>query len=177
MSGLTVDLASTGLTIEFNPHPSLIVDQGGGFTVDLAERKLTADFGSAGLPGLNGTGGRFSAVAAATLPAGTPVTISRATGQVGTSVASWKPSAFVAGLLETASGTDFPVNVATALLTLADWTGITGAASLLPGVPYFLGVGGGLTATPPSSPNCLTLVGKALNATTMIIDPQAPIQL
>lgn len=177
MTGLTVDLAPTGLTIEINPRPSLIVDQGGGFTAELAERKLTADFGSVGLPGLNGAGGRFSAVSSTAMPAGTPVTISRANGQLGPSVASWKPSAFVAGLLETASGAGFAVNTATALLTLADWTAITGATSLQPGLPYFLGVGGGLTTTPPSPPNCLTLVGKALNATTIIIDPQSPIQL
>jgi hypothetical protein len=53
---------------------------------------------------------------------------------------------------------------------------VTGAAQLAPGVLYFLGVGGGLTTVAPASA-CVVLVGKALNATTMLIDPQPPIEL
>jgi hypothetical protein len=52
---------------------------------------------------------------------------------------------------------------------------VTGTAQLAPGA-LFPGVGGGLTTIAPAS-DCVVLVGKALNASTLLIDPQPPIEL
>ena len=62
-------------------------------------------------------------------------------------------------------------------VTLADWTALTGAAALSPGLPYFLNTAGNLTSTVPSSPRCLTAVGIAVSTTTLVVNPEQPIQL
>lgn len=117
------------------------------------------------------------AVSSATLPRGTPVTISRSTGQFFKAVASWKPSAFAVGLLTADVVAGYLGHAATGRITLADWTPITGTAALSPGQVYFLDVNGGLTVTAPSSPNCVTRLGEAVDASTLLIFPQPPIQL
>lgn len=123
-----------------------------------------------------GSGGTFSAVASVNISAGTAVAIDRTTGKLVKGDPSYKPNSFVAGLLTADVLLGFSGVVALAQLTLADWTAITGSATLLDGQPYFLAASGGLTTTPPGS-GCLVLVGTALNATTMQIEPQPPIQL
>ena len=122
-------------------------------------------------------GAEVTIVSSATLAAGTPVTVSRSTGQIVKSDAASKPTSFVVGLLKTAVTATFAGTVSTNELILADWTAVTGTASLSPGQLYFLAAGGGLTTTPPLSPNNLAQVGEAANTTTLIIAPQTPIQL
>jgi hypothetical protein len=106
-----------------------------------------------------------------------PASINRATGKMMLADAGVKSSAFVVGLVDVATASGFVAGAAVEQLVLADWTAATGAASLLAGQPYFLGAGGGMTTVPPGSPNCVVLLGKAINATTFLISPQPPIQL
>ena len=129
-----------------------------------------------GPPG-NDAGRIIEALASVTMPAGTPVAISRATGAFFPAVASLKSSAFVIGLLSGNATSQFIGRAATSELALTDWTAIAGAAALLPGQIYFLGAGGGLTTAPPGPPNCVARVGEAVDAHTLLISPQPPIQL
>lgn len=134
----------------------------------------------AGIPGPQGAPGSASPlaiVAGEDLIAGLPVTISRSTGKAIKSDSSWKPTSFVAGLVSTGVGVGFVADIKTDRLTLSDWTAITATVSLQVGQLYFLRVGGGLTTTPPSSPNCITVIGEALDSTTLIIEPGLPFQL
>jgi hypothetical protein len=130
-----------------------------------------------GPPGTAAADATVDAVAAANLSAGFPVAISRATGKMILADASIKSSAFVVGLITASTLLGFVASAAVNQLALANWTAVTGSVSLFQGQLYFLGVGGGLTTTPPGAPNCSVPVGTALNSTTMLIDPQPPIQL
>lgn len=130
-----------------------------------------------GPSGADGGANQVQAVAATALVAGMPAAIDRSTGKMIAADAGWKPSAFVIGLVHFATAAGFVADALSSQLTLADWTAITGSASLLTGQAYFLAVGGGLTTVPPASPACLVLVGKAVSPTTFLIDPQPPIQL
>lgn len=119
----------------------------------------------------------ISAVCDVAAPIGTPLAVSRSNGHLVKADASSKPLSFVAGLAHSATAVGFVSAVQREVMTLADWTAITGSASLLQGQTYFLAVGGGLTTVPPASPNNLTVVGEAASPTTLIIQPQNPIQL
>lgn len=119
----------------------------------------------------------YTATASVVVPAGMPMAINPANGQFIKALANPKSSAFVSGLAKTASAIGFSLGVSPDSMTLANWTAITGAALLLPGQNYFLGAAGGLTTVPPSSPNCIALVGVAESTTTLAIRPQPPIQL
>jgi hypothetical protein len=139
--------------------------------------ELIVNGGPPGPRGSDADNIRIQAVAATDLLRGTPVAISRATGQFITADASYKPAAFVVGLLDSAVAAGFVGNAAPSRLTLTDWTAVTGSAQLQRGLPYFLAAGGGLTVTPPVSPSCIALVGQALDPTTLLIEPQPPIEL
>lgn len=130
-----------------------------------------------GPPGNDGGVTIIEALASVTMPRGTPVAISRANGAFIPAIASLKSSAFVIGLLSVDATSQFIGRAVTSELVLADWTAITGAAALLPGQIYFLGAGGGLTTVPPGPPNCVARVGEAIDARTLLISPQPPIQL
>lgn len=161
-SSVTVAVAASGVDV----HPSVAA----AVALDI------------GVPAVvNGPGPASAApviaVCDAVLPAGTPLTVSRATGYLVKADAASKPTAFVAGLSDAPTAIGFPASAIRGLLTLADWTAITGSASLAQGQTYFLAAGGGLTTIPPSSPNCLVVVGTAASSTTMLIAPQGPVQL
>lgn len=130
-----------------------------------------------GPPGGDGGVTVIEALASVTMARGTPVAISRATGAFIPAIASLKSSAFVVGLITVDVTSQFIGRAATSELVLSDWTAITGAAALLPGQIYFLGAGGGLTTVPPGPPNCVARVGEAVDARTLLISPQPPIQL
>jgi hypothetical protein len=160
------------------PEPLVVLATDSSLSADLPDTPIAVDFVAVGIPGRDGeSSADIEAVSAAVLPAGLPVAIDRASGRFVAADAAWKPHAFVAGLLRDAAAEGFVAAAATAQLTLADWSAVTGSASLSPGVLYFLAVGGGLTVTAPASGACLTLVGKALNASTLVIDPLPPIEL
>jgi hypothetical protein len=138
--------------------------------------------GPQGPSGSGGSGGgageaTITAVAASDLPAGMPVAISRANGKMIAADASYKPSAFVVGLLIAEVANGFVGEAAPDRVTLDDWTAATGAPALLQGQNYFLKSGGGLTTVPPGAGSCLVLVGIAISGTTLRIDVQPPIQL
>lgn len=113
----------------------------------------------------------------APVAAGLAVGVNRGTGQVFVADNGFKPNAFVIGLAKAATSTGFVVDVVRGPVTFSDWTALVGAAMLTPGVPYFLGTGGQLTMTPPTSPACITFIGVALTSTTLNVLPQTPLQL
>lgn len=117
------------------------------------------------------------AVSDVAVAAGMPLAVNRSTGHIVKADASSKPVAFIAGLASVPTSIGFPASVASDWLMLPDWTAITGSVSLSQGQTYFLGAGGGLTTTPPSSPNCVTVVGEAVSTTTLLVRPEIPIQL
>ena len=116
-------------------------------------------------------------MASVNIAAGMPVAISRANGQFVLARADYKPSAFVAGMASAAIATGFVGTAEAASITLPNWTAIAGTATLAVGQTYFLGATGGITTTPPAAPNCITRVGLAVNATTLRIEIDPPIQL
>lgn len=137
---------------------------------------VLSDAGRQGPPGSAGSS-TLSAVCSQAMLAGTAVFLDRATGQLSPADAGWKPSAFVVGLLAADTGLGLVGQAERAELTLPDWTATTGLPQLVAGADYFLAVGGGLSAAPPASNACTVLVGRALTASTMLVDVQPPIQL
>lgn len=119
---------------------------------------------------------RFACVASVSMPAGTPVAINPATGKLAKGDSTYKPYAFIEGLLAQDVLANFVGSVASFRCTLSDWTTITGAQLLLVGQNYFLSGAGGLSTVVPGS-GCVTLVGSALDVNTLQINPQPPIQL
>jgi hypothetical protein len=117
-------------------------------------------------------------VAGADLVQGMPVAISRATGQLLPARADTYALAFVAGLASADTEQGFTDQPAHGAVTLSDWTAITGAALLAAGMPYFLAPGGGLsTASVGPGSTCVTRVGFAASATTLVVEPSPPILL
>lgn len=158
------------------PDP-MTVQRGESMHVDMADEPLEVQFAAVGMPGRDGAdgGADIEALAADAMPAGMPAAISRATGNFIKADAGFKPSAFVAGLLRAQSAVGFVAAAAVQQLTLADWSAVTGTVTLAAGQPYFLATGGGLSTVAPAT-GCVALIGKALNSTTMLINPQPPIE-
>lgn len=118
----------------------------------------------------------FACVAQANLPAGMPAAINPATGQLVKADAAYKPYAFVRGVVAGDVAAGFSGDVAVFRQSLTDWTPVVGAQFLLPGHTYFLSIGGGMSTVPPPSGACVTVVGTALDQTTLQVNPQPPIQ-
>jgi hypothetical protein len=176
---LTVQSGGTDLIVDSAGPDAMVVQMAGGLTVDVYDDPLDLMFAAVGLPGRDGVNGEalpVTAVAGATMAAGTPVAIDRTTARMIAADAAYKPTAFVVGLLIAGAVQDFVANAAPSRLALDDWSAVTGVSQLAPGQSYFLAVGGGLTPTPPDS-ECVALVGRAISPTTMLIDPQPPIAL
>lgn len=171
MSDLVISRPAVTVQLTQSGAAPVVSVGGSGATVTILRSDLP------GPRGPSGSSSAVDAVADVAVPAGMPLAISRANGRLIKADAASKPLAFVAGLAETATAIGFVAGAIRDSLTLADWTAITGAASLNVGQAYFLGVGGGLTTTPPASPNCITSVGIAASATTIIIEPESPVQL
>jgi hypothetical protein len=173
---LLVLFSGTDLIVDQHGPDPLVVRFGDQFNVDLPDEPLIVQFAAVGVPGRDGDAAPIEAVADIPMLAGQPVAIDRATGRMIKADASFKPAAFVVGLLAAPVDQGFIASAAPSRLTLADWSAIAGAAQLAPGQPYFLAAGGGLTVTPPASA-CVVMIGKAVSPTTMLIAPQPPIQL
>ena len=118
-----------------------------------------------------------SAVCSVDLIMGKPVVINRVTGKFDIANANWKPLTFVTGLIQASSLMGFTATAVEGVFTMADWTSICGTANLSLGQAYFLAIGGGLTLTPPGSPNCVVYIGKAVSSVSLLIEPALPIQL
>ena len=137
---------------------------------------LSALIGPPGTPGLDSQTARVDAIASVALGVGMPVAVNQTTGQFRLADAAYKPYAFVAGLCDATTAAGFIAHAARNSLMLVDWTVATGAVNLSPGSVYYLKVGGGLTVTPPTSPNNLAFIGTALDTRTLLLTLQPPIQ-
>jgi hypothetical protein len=137
--------------------------------------------GAAGPPGLNGAGSlpTSDVQAGENIAPGAPVRIDTVTGLIRLASASAIATATVLGIPDTAALTGFICSAQIAKVTLSNWTAITGAASLLPGQTYFLGLTAGtLTLAPPTSGGqCIVKVGIAQNSTTLVIEITQPMLL
>jgi hypothetical protein len=176
---LQVMFGGADLIVDAGGPDPIVVRFGDDLHVDVPDEPLVLQFAAIGMPGRDGADGAGSDVEGgrrAALAAGMPVAIDRTTARFIAADAAYKPAAFVVGLLRRGVDRRVRRQRRRAALTLADWSAVTGTAQLAPGQYYFLAVGGGLTPVPPASA-CVAMVGKAVNPTTLLIDPQPPIQL
>ena len=176
-----MSLAPIAVAFYSNPFPAVLHLTDGDVALNIQSFDTTLEFLDVGIPGPPGPSGAvdpISAVAGSTMVQGTPVFVNRATGQFNASRADAKPSSYVFGLLLTSAVSGFVVQASVGILDLPDWTEILGVSQLAPGYNYFLGSEGGLTPTPfLSSTYCITLVGKAVSPTRLLINPEPPLYL
>ena len=118
-------------------------------------------------------------VAAVNVAAGQPVYVDLTFGQLKLASSSEFASSTVAGLAQATTLATFAAPVATATLTLLDWTAVVGTAALAKGQRYFLGTTPGtLSLLAPSLPGqSVVSVGLALSTTQLEITPTVPILL
>lgn len=135
--------------------------------------------GPPGPPGIDGAAALGSYVASENVPQGMPMYVSRSTGQVGAADAGVYVKSFVLGCAVLAAVTGFPVQLTKGKVELNDWTAVAGQAHLTPGLPYFLKPGGGITASVPAGPvsKSSTVVGVAMSATALMVEPNPPLLL
>lgn len=118
------------------------------------------------------------AVAAADIPAGMPVAVSRRDGTLQIARADTYTLAFVAGLASKSAAVGSAGSATRNAITLADWTAVTGSPGLAVGQPYFLAPEGGLTPLPPVLPGlCSVRVGNATGPQTFAPIEADPILL
>lgn len=118
---------------------------------------------------------------AGSITIGMPVYISAA-GTVDKARANADATSPVIGLVEVATiATTASGKILTdGIITVADWTSITGSATLTAGATYFLdaAVAGKLTATAPSTAGqSIVRVGTAIDTTTLEVSISRPIKL
>ena len=137
--------------------------------------------GVQGPPGPAGASGASTGIYIAdnAILIGQPVRISRATGKAGPANASVYSDSFIMGFAAASASAGFSVQLTFGLFTLPDWTAIAGQALLLPGVPYFLRTGGGITTATPDRMTyaASVFVGVAVSQTVFFIDPKTPMML
>jgi len=158
-----------GADIVMTAHTNLMDRAGQGFLSAVeAKAYLDGEFAkqrSLDLP-------TATARAAADLPAGLPVCISRFDGSLRPARADTYTEAFVVGLLIAPVAEGFVGTATRNALTLNDWTAVAGTPSLALGQPYFLGLTGGLALTPDlTAGRCLVRIGNATGPQTL-----APVQ-
>lgn len=170
MSDIKISRPSVTVTLSGNGSPP---------AVSLGAPAAQVAIQRTGVPGPPGLGLdiAFEAVADVAAPMGLPLATSRGNGHLIRADAANKPAATVAGLANAPTSIGFAATAVRGTLTLTDWSAIAGTATLAVGQIYFLAAGGGLTTIPPASPNCLVIVGSAASPTTLLVDPQPPIQL
>lgn len=145
----------------------------------MTEMMEVAMQGPPGAPGAPGEVDAGTAVAGEFLARGMPLYLSRATGQAGVADAAVYTKSFVAGYATANTAAGFVVTLAFGAVEMADWSAVAGTPLLLPGVPYFLKPGGGLSASPPAKPAsaALTVVGSSLSPTRLMVRPMQPFLL
>ena len=165
-----------GVDLEFKNLKSstgkiTIADSPSDHTVDIGVSLAASDVGA--VPATT------SIVAAVNLAAGQPVYVDGTSGQLGLSIATTYAKCFVMGLAAQTTSATYACPVATNSLTLADWTAITGSSALVKNQLYWLSVTEGLlsTSAPITPGQSLVVVGKAISATTLEINPTLPILL
>lgn len=127
--------------------------------------------------GSGATRGHF--VAAEDIRQGEPLYVSRANGMAYVADAGSYASAFVLGLADATVAAGHVVGVVVGPVLLADWSAITGNAALRAGQNYFLAGPGQLSLIAPSRPQFAAscVVGAALDASTLLVNPAFPIML
>lgn len=83
------------------------------------------------------------------------------------------------GIVEVGAAAGFPATIRThGTITLADWTAITGSATLTPNASYYLSAAtaGDMGTAAPSS-GWVTRVGTAISANDFDVNPEPPIKL
>lgn len=84
------------------------------------------------------------------------------------------------GVVEVGAAAGFPATIRThGTVTLADWTAITGSATLTPNASYYLSTStaGNMTTTAPTTTGWVTRVGTAISANDLDVNPEPPIKL
>ncbi len=154
-----------------NP-PQIVIQEQVAALVQLSTETVVV--GPQGPPGISDYVGTF--VAGQDILAGQPVYISRLNSLLMVADSNSYLSAFVIGfaVIDIASG--FAGDVKKGDVTFADWTSLTGTASLQPGYPYFLNGRGTLSYLPPTAGGFIC-IGEALTAQTLYFKPTFPIQL
>jgi hypothetical protein len=151
-------------------RPTVVTVRGGSQTVVRVDRN-TATRIAAGV-GPRGPAGQDAAGATLVLPTATSIHAGRAVRLVGgelshPSTSNPDHAGQVAGVAETAAASGATARIRTAGVTENDaWTWAEG--------PVFVGHDGVLTQTPPSS-GWLMTIGRALTATSLLVDIEPPI--
>lgn len=150
------------------PEIDLSLDASQAATLELVEFYASAGGGNESV----------QATAGAAMLIGTPLVVSGATGKLVPADAASLATSRVVGVASASYGDGFPATAMQGSFKLLDWTAITGSPSLSPGVTYFLSVGGGLSASPPAIPGqYVVVVGVAISATAMLVQPMPPLEL
>jgi len=166
-------------------HNVIVVVQPPSIAVVTALPPPTAIVSHAGIQGPPGPRGEAggalvgTVVAAVPLTAGDIVYCDRATRQLGIADAVVYTQSFVLGFVASDCAAGFAAEVHTGQLAIADWTRLAGTPHLLPGLPYFLRPGGGITSSRPTAPAsaAVAVVGVAVSPSELHISPTLPIQL
>lgn len=117
------------------------------------------------------------AVAQGAIQQGFPVAINRANGKLWLADAGIFVRAFAAGMAYEDTADGYVCKAVRGRFHLADWTAVTGSPALTVGLPYFLAVGGGITASPNLAAGHAAYLGYALDANSLFFDPINPIQV
>jgi len=102
----------------------------------------------------------------------------KGTSNIGLAQADTRPDTEAAGLVLADTLSGFTATYVTqGAFTQSDWTNVIGAATLTPGVRYFLSAAtaGRLVSAQVGSGDHHVFVGRALNTTTLDIDIDPPI--
>jgi len=110
---------------------------------------------------------------------GMPVYGAAGLASVGLARADTVAKGRAAGLAVTSAATGFTCEYqASGRFELADWTAITGAATLTPSATYYLSAAGGLTTVAPTTVgHMLTEVGQAVEDTVLHLHIKRPVLL
>ena len=161
-----------------NQIPTVRVCELGKIKTSTVELGPKGKQGIPGPPGPPGSGTVFSAVASVDLKAGQAV-YANGLGQLALATATIYGTTKVLGLVVADTATGFVADVTASVLTLTDWTPVTGASTLTAGAQYYLDltVGSLSTVAPSSTGQALVFVGKAISTTTIEVSVSFPILL
>lgn len=114
-------------------------------------------------------------IASAAIAAGQPVVVLAVPPGAQPASSVGLSSAYVEGLATSAVASGYPVSIQRETLALPDWTAVVGTAQLAIGRDYFLALNGTLSLLPDvTTGHCTVKVGRAVNATTLILDISPP---
>lgn len=163
---IDVDFASSPQKLVLiDANPEIAIAEG---TQDALTLRLATIF--KGDPGPPGSGAiAMSGIAGEDLARGTPLCVDRVTGRLRAAHADSYVASFVIGLAGADTAHGFALDAVQGPFALP---------GLSPGLPYFLGVAGGLTTVPPVVPGqSVVEVGLAASRNELSVAPKLPILL